>query len=659
MSDFRSIIKKCLWNSLALCAALAFILNLAIESMARQGIVQGFKFLTESPLVFMYNVLIIFATLSIASLFKRRVFFLTMASGIWLALGVINGVILTNRMTPFTTYDIASLKDGLSIATTYFKKSEITMGIIGIVLLVIGIVVLWKKAPKKKDKVNYRRNIAVVILIVIGTFAVSGLAIEAKVVDTFFPNLAYGYRDNGVPYCFINTWLNTGVAKDKDYTEKNVKSIFTDQELKENVALGTNKGGKKPNILFLQLESLMDPLTIKDMEFSRDPIPNLRKMYGKFPSGKLTVPSVGAGTANTEFEMMTGMSVKFFGPGEYPYKSVLTETTCESIPYNLKELGYGTHAIHNHRGVFYERNLVFPNLGYDTFTSLEYMNNVTTTPKNWAKDGVLVKQIKDAMESTKNQQDYIYTISVQGHGKYPTEEVIENPDVRVTKSPDEETKWSFEYYVNQIYEMDKFVGELTKELKDYGEDVVLVMYGDHLPALDRLTDDTLKGGRNTYQTDYVIWSNFNYGGKDEDLPAYQVGAKVLDDLGIHNGTITTHHQNHRDSKDYLKNLKMLQYDMLYGKKYIYDGKSPFKPVDMKMGVSEIKVNSIVQIGPKYYIKGENFTPYSKVNLDGKILKTFYLGPTVLGLSEKVDPKDAKLMKVSQVESKSEILSTTE
>ena len=96
------------------------------------------------------------------------------------------------------------------------------------------------------------------------------------------------------------------------------------------------------------------------------------------------MPSVGAGTANTEFESMTGISVKFFGPGEYPYKSVLLERTCESIPYDLKNLGYSTHAIHNHRGAFYGRNKVFRNLGYDTFTSLEYMNNVIKTPRNWA-----------------------------------------------------------------------------------------------------------------------------------------------------------------------------------------------------------------------------------------------------------------------------------
>ncbi|MDQ9823290.1 hypothetical protein RFZ44_08010, partial [Acinetobacter sp. 163] len=94
------------------------------------------------------------ATLSIASMFRRRIFFLTIASIIWLALGITNGIILSNRMTPFTVYDLQSLKDGLSIATNYLSPVQIVLGGIGIILLVIGIISLWRKAPKKEERVH-------------------------------------------------------------------------------------------------------------------------------------------------------------------------------------------------------------------------------------------------------------------------------------------------------------------------------------------------------------------------------------------------------------------------------------------------------------------------------------------------------------------------
>ncbi len=69
---------------------------------------------------------------------------------------------------------------------------------------------------------------------------------------------------------------------------------------------------------------------MKSVKFSKDPVPNYRKLMKEYSSGYLTVPAVGAGTANVEFEVMTGMSVKFFGPGEYPYKSILKKTACEA-----------------------------------------------------------------------------------------------------------------------------------------------------------------------------------------------------------------------------------------------------------------------------------------------------------------------------------------
>ena len=110
------------------------------------------------------------------------------------------------------------------------------------------------------------------------------------------------------------------------------------------------------------------------LQTSMDPLPNLREMFEEYSSGYFKVPSVGAGTANTEFEVLTGMNLRYFGPGEYPYKTVLKNQTAESAATAFAEFGYGTHAIHNTGGNFYSRAKVFKNIGFDTFTSIEYMN---------------------------------------------------------------------------------------------------------------------------------------------------------------------------------------------------------------------------------------------------------------------------------------------
>ena len=650
-------------NSFVYAAVWALLLNLLIETLGRfptAGIFGGLTFMVHSPLVFLYNALILYATLVLASLSKRRVFFFTIISIFWLGIGIINGVILTQRMTPFTVKDLSNLNDGLTIVTNYLSNYEI-IGAIAAGLIAVGLLVLlFIKGPKKKDGVKRKRNLVAVLLVIAFTFLSSSFVIRAGIVQTFFGNLAYAYRDYGVVYCFVNTWLNTGISKPDGYSKEEILSIFDKKELgDDNAMLLTQKDEDEehPNILFLQLESFIDPMTIQSITLSQDPCPNFRRLMQTYSSGELTVPACGAGTANVEFEVLTGLSVKFFGPGEYPYKAVLKEKTGESLAYDLDSLGYTSHAIHNHRAVFYNRNSVFANMGFDTFTSVEYMKNVEKTPKNWAKDDVLTECITDALDST-DGRDMIYTISVQGHGKYPPEQVLQNPVIEVTAAPSEELKWKYEYYVNQIYEMDQFIKELTDTLAKREEPTVLVMYGDHIPALD-MTEDDLESG-NLYGTQYLIWNNIGLKKDDENLHAYQLAAHVMEMLDMQVGTIFTYQQNHKNSETYLADLKALGYDMLYGKYYIYGGTNPFKPTNLKMGVNDITIDEIVKIGDKYYIKGRNFTQYSKVTLDGKELKTIYLGENVLGLLEDVDPDDADKMKVSQIENKSgEILSTTE
>ena len=656
LNDFK---EKYLKNSFVYCFLWAFALNFIIEELARKGI-GGFTFMIEKPVVFFYNVLLIFMTLVIATLFKRRLFVVTIVTIVWLAIGITNGIILMQRMTPFTVKDLDSITDGATIITNYFSIGQIILIGVGIAAVIAAMVFVWIKGPKK-EHVKFKRNLIAVLLVIVFTFGATFGLIKINVLNTFFGNLAYAYDDYGVPYCFVNTWLNTGIQKPFDYSEEEVKAIFPEELYGEDgtMKLATEDVDKDyPNILFLQLESFVDPALFNNIKTSEDPIPNFRRFMNEYSSGSLTVPACGAGTANTEFEVMTGLSVKFFGPGEYPFKAVLKDRPAESVAYDLKHMGFSTHAIHNHRALFYNRNQVFDNIGYDTFTSVEYMSDVPKTPKNWAKDSILTGQIMDAMESTE-ERDYIYTISVQGHGKYPVEQLISNPAIEVTEAPSDELKWKYEYYVNQVHEMDQFVKELTDTLNEYDEDVVLVMYGDHIPALD--VKEESYDAKNLYQTQYVVWSNFPMEKKDMNLTTYQLSAEVFDRIGIHNGTTIKYHQNKdHKSKNYLQDLKLLGYDMLYGQNYIFGGENPFEKNGMKMGIHKIKIDEVVKIGKKYYIKGENFTEYSKVTLDGETLKTIYLGPNILGLLEKVELQDAERMKVSQIDkSNKEIISTTE
>ena len=314
------------------------------------------------------------------------------------------------------------------------------------------------KGPKYQGKMTYKLNIPLVLAGVLAFAGTTKLALEKRVLSNYFGNIAFAYEDYGYPYCLATTIFNTGISCPRDYSEASIKRI----EKSESGLAET--GEKRPNIIFLQLESFFDPTLVNFLKISEDPIPTFRKLMKEYSSGYYKVPSVGAGTANTEFESITGMSLRYFGPGEYPYKSILKETTCESAPYVLKNLGYSTHAIHNNEANFYGRRNVFANLGFDSFTSEEYMSEQDdTNPNDWMRDRNLTKYIMEALESS-DDPDYIYTISVQGHGDYPEEPMIDDPKITVTGGESDAVNNKWEYYCNQIYEMDQFVKQLTETL---------------------------------------------------------------------------------------------------------------------------------------------------------------------------------------------------
>ena len=93
--------------------------------------------------------------------------------------------------------------------------------------------------------------------------------------------------------------------------------------ISQNVANANTTRTEKPNIILIQLESFFDSAEAEFFTTSKDPIPTFHSLMKNYSSGYFKVPSVGAGTANTEFEVLTGMNLRYFGPGEYPYKTLL------------------------------------------------------------------------------------------------------------------------------------------------------------------------------------------------------------------------------------------------------------------------------------------------------------------------------------------------
>lgn len=613
-----------------MCIALAVALNTAMEMLSRRSVWEGVQFLALHPVHFLCNILVVLLTLLLALLVKRRVFMLSLVSTIWLGLAIANFILLGYRTTPLAAIDFYILKPVFSILKIYLTPVQMILIVLAFAAVITGIVFIFIKAPK--HQALYRGALVSIAMTSLATFGLIHFSIQADATSTSFANLANAYRNYGFAYCFATSLLDTGISKPEDYSAEAMVSLAEDieRESEEEVSSSDQQGSpadpaqsqQAPNVIMVQLESFIDPNRLEGFTYSENPVPVFTELKENYTSGYLSVPAIGAGTANTEFEVLTGMSLDYFGPGEYPYKTILQQSTCESIAYNLKELGFGTHVIHNNTGTFYDRHLVFPNLGFDTFTSLEYMNHVEKNPLGWAKDTVLTTEILQTLFSTE-QRDFIYAISVQPHGKYPSVPLGDEQPITVSSTVlSEDELIPFSYYVNQVYEEDAFLRSLVQALETCAEPTILVLYGDHLPSISAAEDYMAKG--DLLQTEYVIWDNIGLEEQDLDLEAYQLSASILKKLGIQSGFLNSFHQSFAETPRYQEYLELLEYDMLYGEKAVYGGSDGYRPTDMQMGIKPIALEQYRMLGSTLYVFGSEFTPYSRICINGDPADTVFI-----------------------------------
>lgn len=644
--------------SLLIHVLLSMALCFTIEAISRHSVLKALSFFGGHTLAFAYNSFIIFASLSVVYLFRRRAFARIIICGFWLFLGTINGCILSNRVTPFGYTDLKCINDLLSMQNTnYFTAKEAMLVVFITSLFVIFCAYMFFKGPKFQGERKKILTPCLVMFCFLMLPVTTQAAQNSHILASYFANIAQGYENYGFVYGFSTSVVDRGMSRPKDYSEETVASA------KEHSKKAATENKEQPNIVVVLLESFLDPTEVNFLHFSEDPIPNFRRLSETYTSGYLTVPVVGAGTANTEFEILTGMSMQYFGTGEYPYKTILKQTDCESIASDLSKIGYGTHVVHNNGGNFYSRANAFSMMGFDSFTSKELMDIREYTPLgSWPTDDILIDETIKAMDATENQPDFVYTITVQGHGDYPTERVLTAPEILVSGAKDEASGYQWEYYVNMLHEVDQFIENLTAALDERGEDTIVVFFGDHIPSLG-LTETDLASG-NTFLTKYATWNNFGLAKKDADLAAYELLASTTDALGIHEGTIFTYeqaalNQNQQTSEDYLEGLNHLQYDLLYGERYAYEGAEPYPATELVMGVEDTSIYNIWRSAASDYvtISGKNFTKWSKIYVNGVKMPTIYINGSRLRMHAG-DLKDGDTVVVNQMGSGNSVFRST-
>ncbi|RVU55483.1 LTA synthase family protein [Anaerosphaera multitolerans] len=457
--------------------------------------------------IFLYNFIPIFILIVIFSfLFKSlRLSFL-----LWsLALNImayINYIKIIYREEPFLARDVALINEAYTMSKQYDLNlnSPNFMVLLGVIVLTVVIFILLGRASFNYELRFRKATVFTLILILITNIFVfdfekyHALGVGSKL--NMWIEIE-SYQSKGFLYPFIYSIKSSKAYKYPEYNEKKAEELYNSYSY-ENIS-----EDKKVNVVVIMLESYKDFYKFQNesFEFERNPYEYFQKLQGESIAGNLVVNSFGGGTFLTETNFLTG----------YKHNPPFNKETQSYVRY-LNEQGYTCYGFHPNVGSFYNRNNIYPKLGFHGF--YEYYNAFQNISGGLAMDNSFYPFLNEKFdEETAKGPYFSFGVTYQNHGPYSTNA---GEGTYIKWKDHYEEKWYnyFNNYLRGIDEATQAMEILVEHLRSSDEPTVLVMFGDHCPSMGDnkvLFDmfniehslDQSTGIRNMYETPYIIWAN--------------------------------------------------------------------------------------------------------------------------------------------------------
>lgn len=383
----------------------------------------------------------------------------------------------------------------------------------------------------------------------------------------------------------------------------------------------------RPNVVVILSEAFWDPTVLPRTTFSEDPLPFVRTLMDEGKVTSLVVPVFGGGTANTEFEMLTGMDTRYTPLGSIPYTSL--DRPIDSLAHLFRDQGYRATAIHSYVPWFYERDQAYKQLGFDQFLSLEYLRHPVQIGA-WMDDEDLLMRSIEEMKNSEGP-DFLHLATMLNHGPYPRDRYKGDLAITVSGPYTPENQSQLEVYASTLKRVDETIRLYLEALSSFEEPTVVLLYGDHLPLLGpdygvyRESGFLSKGasvdGEDMHTTPLLVWSN-----DPSLLPVFPnkttppfVGSTLLRELGFPSRTLFALREQEAGESVY----ERYQRDALTGSQSSYDP-VPSPSPSYVVGEGDLSLEQVEQKGRTLSAMGGPFTPYCTLWVNGKPLPTRYI-----------------------------------
>lgn len=443
------------------------------------------------------------------------------------------------RGTPLIPSDFLAIGTAAQVAENY--TFEMRYPIIAATIIVALLIVL---AARFSYKPNFRhKNIVFPVcgVSIVLVFMLSLSAVDYSDVDMDFFDQYHANNTHGTMYSFYINVRKMILHKPDGYNEEEAKSLLAANKNEETAETQDN-----PNIIVIMNESFADLKTVGDFETNEDYMPFVNNMSKNTIKGQLLVSPFGGYTCNTEFEFLTGLSMGLLPNGSTPYLQYASKPYDFALPSYLSEKGYKTVALHPYLGRCWNRQKIYDLMGFDEFISIDNFDKLIPEDeweyiRYYISDRTSYKGIiKSLEEKDKDEKLFLFNTTMQNHGGY-TYDGAEFPTITIS---DMQGRYKeTEQYLSLIRESDEAFKELINYLKRYDERTVVLMFGDHQPAVEQeffeelygkpLSKLSLEELQQRYKIPFVIWANYDIESKSnvQTSPNF-LSNLVLDTAGV-------------------------------------------------------------------------------------------------------------------------------
>lgn len=464
-----------------------------------------------------------------------------------LLLGIANYFVVEFRSSPIVPWDLLSIGTAASVADNY--TYTVTWHFLSIVM---GFVFLLLAAAKMTLRPRKWRLRLPAFAVCLALLLFTGASIQKKEVKDFFgmdqtlftPNVRY--RNNGFVAAFVGNLHLIHVEEPEGYSAEKVEEIAEAAETptgsREEPAADLD--GELPNIIVVMNEAFSDLSVLGEFQTNEDYMPNFRALMEEYTSGHLMVSVKGGNTANTEYEFLSGDSMAFLPSGSVVYQQYIKDEV-PSLPAYLKSLGYSTTAIHPYLGSGWDRDTVYPKLGFDEFLDLDSFTDAEYVRDYVSDESAFDKIIETFENKGKGERQFIFEVTMQNHSGYSKDYPGFSPTIQLTDFSQSSTSIrAAEKYLTLIQKSDEAFGNLIAYFEQVDEPTVIIMFGDHQPSdyitnvISRITgydvEASLEEYQKSYLVPYVIWDNFGLE-KDDSMELTSVNylsSYLLERLGL-------------------------------------------------------------------------------------------------------------------------------